>query len=72
MFVFLFCRCGFVRADRVLHLRELLDKLSSTAGLINEEKGRCLILPGLPRKRSCSLKGEIPSTCKSFLKLKTG
>ncbi|XP_015770334.1 PREDICTED: uncharacterized protein LOC107348782 isoform X4 [Acropora digitifera] len=29
---------GFVRADRVLHLRELLDKLSSTAGLINEEK----------------------------------
>ncbi|XP_067052974.1 ubiquitin carboxyl-terminal hydrolase CYLD-like [Acropora muricata] len=29
---------GFVRADRVLHLRKLLDKLSSTAGLINEEK----------------------------------
>ncbi|XP_074619112.1 ubiquitin carboxyl-terminal hydrolase CYLD-like [Acropora palmata] len=29
---------GFVRADRVLHLRELLDKLSTTAGLINEEK----------------------------------
>ncbi|XP_068684418.1 ubiquitin carboxyl-terminal hydrolase CYLD-like isoform X2 [Montipora foliosa] len=29
---------GFVRADRVLQLRELLDKLSSTAGLINEEK----------------------------------
>ncbi|XP_067052965.1 myosin heavy chain, striated muscle-like isoform X2 [Acropora muricata] len=29
---------GFVQADRVLHLRELLDKLSSTAGLINEEK----------------------------------
>lgn len=38
MFVFLFCREGFVRADRVLHLRKLLDKLSSTAGLINEEK----------------------------------
>ena len=44
MFVFLFCREGFVRADRVLHLRKLLDKLSSTAGLINEEKGRCLVL----------------------------
>ncbi|XP_044175285.1 ubiquitin carboxyl-terminal hydrolase CYLD-like [Acropora millepora] len=29
---------GFVRADRVLHLRELLDKLSSRAGLINKEK----------------------------------
>ncbi|XP_078367475.1 ubiquitin carboxyl-terminal hydrolase CYLD-like [Oculina patagonica] len=29
---------GFVRADRVLVLRELLDKLSSTAGLVNEEK----------------------------------
>ena len=37
---FLFCcRNGFVRADRVLLLRELLDKLSSTAGLVNEEKG---------------------------------
>ena len=37
---FLFCcRNGFVRADRVLNLRELLDKLSSTAGLVNEEKG---------------------------------
>ena len=33
------CRHGFVRADRVLLLRELLDKLSSTAGLVNEEKG---------------------------------
>ena len=30
---------GFVRADRILKLRELLDKLSSTAGLVNEEKG---------------------------------
>ncbi|XP_068743882.1 ubiquitin carboxyl-terminal hydrolase CYLD-like isoform X2 [Montipora capricornis] len=29
---------GFVRADCVLQLRELLDKLSSTAGLVNEEK----------------------------------
>ena len=28
-----------MRADRVLQLRELLDKLSSTAGLVNEEKG---------------------------------
>ena len=33
------CRHGFVRADRILLLRELLDKLSSTAGLVNEEKG---------------------------------
>ena len=32
-------RHGFVRADRVLQLRELLDKVSSTAGLVNEEKG---------------------------------
>jgi len=30
---------GFVRADRVLQLRKLLDELSSTAGLVNEEKG---------------------------------
>ncbi|XP_022797598.1 ubiquitin carboxyl-terminal hydrolase CYLD-like [Stylophora pistillata] len=30
---------GFVRADRLLDLRHLLDKLSSTAGLVNKEKG---------------------------------
>ena len=30
---------GFVRADRILKLRKLLDELSSTAGLVNEEKG---------------------------------
>ncbi|PFX21246.1 Ubiquitin carboxyl-terminal hydrolase CYLD [Stylophora pistillata] len=29
---------GFVRADRLLALRQLLDQLSSTAGLTNEEK----------------------------------
>ncbi|PFX21241.1 Ubiquitin carboxyl-terminal hydrolase CYLD [Stylophora pistillata] len=29
---------GFVRADRLLALRQLLDRLSSTAGLINEAK----------------------------------
>ncbi|XP_022777778.1 ubiquitin carboxyl-terminal hydrolase CYLD-like [Stylophora pistillata] len=29
---------GFVRADRLLMLRRLLDQLSSTAGLVNEEK----------------------------------
>ena len=34
-----YCRTGFVRADRLLALRQLLDQLSSTAGLINEEKG---------------------------------
>ena len=28
-----------MRADRVLQLRELLDKLGSTSGLITEEKG---------------------------------
>ena len=33
------CSNDFVRADKVLELRELLDKLSSTAGLVNEEKG---------------------------------
>ena len=28
-----------MRADRILKLRKLLDELSSTAGLVNEEKG---------------------------------
>ncbi len=34
--------CGryfYVRADKVLRLRKLLDKLGSVKGLMNEEKG---------------------------------
>ena len=29
----------FVRADRVMKLRQLLDSLTSVKGLLNEEKG---------------------------------
>ena len=30
--------CGFVRADRVLELRQLLDRLGTVTGLVEEEK----------------------------------
>ena len=32
----------FVRADRVMKLRQFLDDLTSVRGLTSEEKGRCL------------------------------
>ncbi len=34
----------FVRADRVMKLRRLLDSLTSVKGLMSEEKGWCLNL----------------------------
>lgn len=34
----------YVRADRVMKLRTLLDKLSSVSGLTSEEKGDLLLL----------------------------
>ena len=35
---YVFCRNFFVRADKVLKLRKLLDKLSDVEGLMTEEK----------------------------------
>ena len=63
-----------MRADRVLHLRELLDKLSSTTGLGNGEKGRCLLNPSWLAMKAFALfeRQDTEGTCKSFLKLKTG
>ena len=31
----------FVRADRVMRLRKLLDKIGSVSGMTSEEKGEC-------------------------------
>jgi len=39
-----------VRADKVLRLRELLDKSSSVRGLMEEEKGKCSILECISAK----------------------
>ena len=34
----------FVRADRVMKLRQLLDKLTSVSGLLSEEKGKLILI----------------------------
>ena len=34
------CRFKYVRADKVLRLRELLDKLGTIPGMMGEEKGK--------------------------------
>ena len=37
-FIFLFSRYFYVRADKVMRLRHLLDKLGNISGMMNEEK----------------------------------
>jgi len=44
MLFVLMLRNFYVRADKVFHLRHLLDKSSSVQGLMSEEKGRCLVI----------------------------
>lgn len=36
--------CKFVRADRVMHLRQLLEKIGSVSGMTSEEKGRLILI----------------------------
>ena len=40
----------FVRADRVMKLRQLLDSLTSVRGLMSEEKGKNIINANLIHK----------------------
>ena len=37
-YIFLFSRYFYVRADKVMRLRHLLDKLGNISGMMNEEK----------------------------------